>query len=84
MANPCRSKTARTWLTVHEHKDRAKQIEANLLTDPGMYRTTARKKQQRHIQTRRADRITELRESTAGMATYGANKVLELPRMGKR
>ena len=69
MANPCRSKTARAWLRVQEHKNRAKQIEVNPPTDPGMYRTMARKKQQRHIQSRRADRITELDESMAGMAT---------------
>ena len=63
---------------MHGHKNRAKQIKANLLTDPGMYRTVARKEQQRHIQPGRSDSITELDESMAR-----ANKVPKPPRTGK-
>ena len=55
----------------------------HLLTYPGMYRTAARKKQQRQIQSVRADRETELGESPASMATQGPDKVPEPTKMGK-
>ena len=61
----------------------AKLIKANLLTDPGMYRTMPRKEQWRKIQYRGADKITELRESTASMATDRTNKTPELLGIGK-
>ena len=57
-AKPHRIKIGRTHLRVQGHKTRAKQIKANLLTDPGMYRNKARKRQWRHKQSRTADPIS--------------------------
>ena len=77
MENPCKSKTARAWLRVHEHENRVKQIKANPLTDPGMYKTMPRKEQLRQIQSGGADKITELGESMASMAAHITDETLE-------
>ena len=65
-------------MRVHKHENRAKQIKANLLTDPGMYRTVPRKEQWRQIQSEGADKIVELRESLASMAKHRTNETPEL------